>query len=137
MRQNRYRRFIGMSICFLFTLQILFVPVWADDEPTPKTDYSDAVEIEELRDKFTRHFKLTDETFIAVAYPEPVNYLRNGVWEEIDNTLQLVDDENLGTVYQNRENSYKVSFPQTLNEDNRISVEKDNYELSWHITAAK
>ena len=135
-KQNRYRKFIGMSICFLFTLQILFAPVWAYDEPAPKTDYSDAVEIVELRDQYTRHYKLEDETFIAVAYPEPVNYLKDGVWEEIDNTLQLVDDENLEPVYQNKENSYRVTFPQILNDDNQISIEKNGYEISWQIASA-
>lgn len=46
----------------------------------------------ELRDAGTKHFHLSDGTDVAVLYEQQVHYMDDaGVYQDIDNTLELVD----------------------------------------------
>lgn len=44
-------------------------------------------ELKNLRNKREKHFLQEDGTIIAKMYKEDIHYLKNGVYEEIDNTL--------------------------------------------------
>ena len=47
-------------------------------------------EITSLRTANTKHFRLSDGTYTAVSYAEPVHRQdANGAWQDIDNTLTL------------------------------------------------
>ena len=39
-----------------------------------------------LRDEYTKHFRREDGSFVAAVYSEPVHYIRNGEWRDVDNT---------------------------------------------------
>lgn len=46
-------------------------------------------EVEELREENVKHFRLSDGSFIATQYSEPVHYKdANGDWKDIDNSPQ-------------------------------------------------
>jgi len=47
-------------------------------------------EDEESREEFIKVFRRADGAREAVVYTQPIHYLRNGEWETIDNTLELV-----------------------------------------------
>ena len=41
------------------------------------------------RDKFEKHYLCSDGSYVAIVYPEQVNYYDSGEWKEVDNTLKL------------------------------------------------
>ncbi len=45
-------------------------------------------EVEELRGEDSKHFQMSDGSYLAVAYGEPVHYQdEEGAWQDIDNAL--------------------------------------------------
>ncbi|MFL0197564.1 hypothetical protein ACJDU8_18635 [Clostridium sp. WILCCON 0269] len=44
-------------------------------------------EVTEKREKNVKHFLKEDSTFEAAIYSEPVHYLSNGKWQDIDNSI--------------------------------------------------
>lgn len=42
-----------------------------------------------LREEFSKHFLLSDGSFMAISYPEAVHVRSGDGWEEIDNTVSL------------------------------------------------
>jgi hypothetical protein len=64
---------------------------------------------------------------MAVVYNDPVHYEQDGQWVEIDNTLKA----QLNGTYTNTAGVWDVSFPNQLTQNNRISIAKDGYTLSF------
>ena len=73
-------------------------------------------EIVEKRDEVTKHFAMSDGTTKALIYPQNVNYLSNGVYEEIDNTL-VEFEQNGKTYYKNKKNGFQVKIPKHFTDD--------------------
>ena len=47
-------------------------------------------EVETERDESVKHYRLSDGSFVATQYAEPVHYkAADGQWRDIDNTLTL------------------------------------------------
>lgn len=80
-----------------------------------------------------RQYETEDGSYIAASYSEPVNYLKDGQWVEIDNTLASRLESTLGEIYQNKSNSFKATFPQNYNSTGFAKIEKDNYTLTWSL----
>lgn len=81
-------------------------------------------ELKNLRKKNEKHFLQDDGTIIAKMYRENIHYLKNGVYEEIDNTLIKK-----GNKFQNKSNEFKASFHE--NDKNKLlEMEKDGHTLS-------
>ena len=94
-------------------------------------------EVIENRDEYSKHFKLETGNYIAVSYTEPVNYLKDGKWEEIDNTLTAGTDKELGDIFQNKSNSYKATFSKSVNSNRLVTMQKDQYSISWSLNTEK
>ena len=75
-------------------------------------------EIYSLRDEYTKVFRQSDGTYLALRYPVPVHYEEAGQWIEYD--MSLVSDGNGG--YEVSETDTPVNFPETLAEG-EISVD--------------
>ena len=71
-------------------------------------------ELKDKRSKDTKHFRMSDGSIKACVYPQNVHYLKNGIYEDIDNTL--IYDEEKG-VYTNKENSTRVTLPEDFTND--------------------
>jgi hypothetical protein len=96
--------------------------------------------INEVIDKWetnVRQFKNEDGSYTAVAYAEPVNYLKDGQWTEIDNTLVSITDMKLGDVYQNRSNSFKATFSRTYGPTGLVVMEKELLSISWSLSTSR
>ena len=83
-------------------------------------------EITERRTENIKEYLLSNGNTLAAVYGDSVHYQENGEWKDIDNTLIAKN----GT-YVNTAGAWDVSFPQTLNSNNRISITKDGYTLSF------
>jgi hypothetical protein len=96
--------------------------------------------INKVTDKWetnVRTYKNEDESYVATSYMEPVNYLKDGQWTEIDNTLILTSDKSVGDVYQNTRNSFKATFPKIFSQAGSVTMEKDDYSISWSLDPLK
>ena len=126
------RKRIAMLMSVLVCLQMFYAPVYAasdgaffsygvpDDESEIGSGSSPpgiVREITELRDRYVKHFELSDGRMMAAEYENPVHFEQDGEWVEIDNRLKedntsLFDDET------ENENDEQTSF-----EDTEISVQ--------------
>lgn len=69
-----------------------------------------------------KHFLKQNGVIEAQVFDEDIHFLKNGIYEEIDNTLI-----NKGDYYTNKNNAYKVTFAKTSKDDlTKISI-GDNY----------
>ena len=78
------------------------------------------IELIGKRGKREKHFLQSDGSVIAKIYNEDIHYIENGKYKEIDNTLIQK-----GNHYENKNNSYKVKFPKSLDKS-LFEIESDN-----------
>lgn len=94
-------------------------------------------EIEEKREVNVKHFLKDDMTYEAVVYPEPVHYLEDGKWKNIDNSLGEKKLANNETVIENKDNNFKVKFTKNINinsnSKNLVEISKKDFKISWGI----
>ncbi len=83
-------------------------------------------EISDKRSEYIKEFLLSNGLHMATVYAEPVHYEKDGKWEDIDNTLTLSSG-----AYKNTAGPWEVSFPQSFDSNQSISVTKDGYTLSF------
>lgn len=82
------------------------------------------IELIEKRGFREKHFLQKDGSIIAKVYDTDVHFLKNGKYEEIDNTL--VEDSNNNLV--NIRNNYKIKFRKNCKKS-LMKIERDNYYL--------
>ncbi len=138
---------LSVFLAFLIVAQILPLQVLAEsvtdaiahkefiedvlNNPTSEENTSDAeilYEVEEKRDEYTKVYKKSDGTYTAIMTEEPLHYLNDGVWEEINNSMSLN-----GNLYTNLDNLFNVEFPESIDSNENLTVEKDGYELSFSV----
>lgn len=93
-------------------------------------------EVEDRREVNTKHFLTADHTYLAAVYPSAVHYEEDGVWKEIDNTLQLQSDETGSEYYGNTASDTHVRFSKYGTEDTLASIERGGLTLSWGLTGS-
>ena len=83
-------------------------------------------ELEELRGVNEKHFRLSDGSFAALSYEEPVHYLdEDGHWQEIDNELQQD-----GLDYVAKAGKVEKRFAGAADEDFLFQMNVDGYSVS-------
>ncbi len=141
------RKGLSIFLVLLIVTQILPLQVLAENitdaiahkefiedvvnNPTSVEDDSNAeilYEVEEKRDEYTKVYKKSDGSYTAVMTEEPLHYLYNGEWEEINNSMSLN-----GNLYTNLDNLFNVELPETIDSNENLTVEKDGYELSFSV----
>ena len=83
-------------------------------------------EIKSLRGKREKHFENGDGTITAYMYDEDVHYMCDGVYRQIDNTL-----EDKGECYENKYNEFKATFSKT--NDDLVCVNSHNHYLKMYL----
>lgn len=94
-------------------------------------------ELENKREKNVKHFLKEDNTYEAILYPLPVHYQENGQWKEIDNSMVETTNEKNEKVLVNKQNNYKVQTAKQAKSDQLITIQKDQYEVSWKLKNPK
>lgn len=88
-------------------------------------------EVEDLREEDTKHFRLSDGSYIAVSYGMPVHYEDNeGNWEDIDNTIVQDSDTSM---YQLNRNDTIVSFANALTNGTVLTTSKDGKSITMSL----
>ena len=88
-------------------------------------------EVEDLREEDTKHFRLSDGSYIAVSYGMPVHYEgEDGSWEDIDNTI--VQNSDTSTYQLNRTDAV-VSFANVLTNGTVLTTSKDGKSITMSL----
>ena len=107
------------------------------DEELSSNSACIVMELEDRRDESTKQFLLSDHSVQAVIYAQPVHYLENGEWKDIDNSLQYEGkafEDAAG--YTNAANDFQVRFAEQTLQDEFISVQQGEYKLDWKYVGA-
>ena len=83
------------------------------------------IELIEKRKPREKHFLRDDGTIVARVYDNDIHYLRNGKYEEIDNTLIRKNN-----ILENKSNNYKVEFDDDFNKS-LMKISRDNYFVDF------
>lgn len=130
---------VFLSLVLLLQSVAMAVTIPPAEELTPsdmtfiETPFIEAEETAQ-RSKFEKHFRMSDGTYVAVAYADPVHEeLPDGSWEEIDNTLSLVNGR-----YETDTETFKASFAANAPGNNGlVALESEGYDLSWSVAILK
>ncbi len=87
-------------------------------------------EVEEKRDEFTKVYKKNDGSYTAMVSSEPLHFIQDGKWTDIDNTL-VNSVENGKSVFKNTNSMFDIMFPEVLSQDSEIEIKNDEYSLSF------
>ncbi len=122
MKISRWMRLLAFTLVFAMMFQMLPVQAFALDgsgsatrqeyEPEAEEPYSLTVlgEVESLREEKIKHFRLSDGSFVAVAYGMPVHYQgQDGQWQDIDNSL-LLEADTLKTANENAPTAFSKNL---------------------------
>ncbi len=85
-------------------------------------------EVEEKRDEYTKVYKKDDGSYTAIMSKEPLHYLEDGVWQEIDSSMILQ-----GGLYTNTSNNFNVELPKDIDSNESLTVENDGHSLSFSV----
>ena len=85
------------------------------------------VELIEKRKPREKHFLREDGTILAEVYDMDIHYLKDGKYEEIDNTLVRENG-----VLRNKSNDYNVEFKENF-KDSLIKMTKNNHYIDFKI----
>ncbi|HAS38485.1 MAG TPA: hypothetical protein DCS04_07820 [Ruminococcaceae bacterium] len=85
-------------------------------------------EVTDKRDENTKFFERRDGSYTAVITSEPIHYEDNGEWKEIDNTLIKTNNK-----ITNKENSFSVDFPTSIDSNSTVSVADGDSTLSFSM----
>ncbi len=101
------------------------------NNPVKNTEDSTATiigEVEEKRDEYTKVYKKDDGSYTAIMSKEPLHYLEDGVWQEIDSSMILQ-----GGLYTNTSNNFNVEFPKDIDSNESLTVENDGHSISFSV----
>lgn len=86
-------------------------------------------EVESERAEAVKHYRMSDGSFTAVQYAEPVHYeTDSGQWEEIDNTLTLN-----GAAYTSENGAVTKRFSADLSLGQLFEISYEDYRLSMGV----
>lgn len=91
----------------------------------------DQIELIDKRKPREKHFLQKDGTIRAEIYNTDIHYLKDGKYEEIDNTLVKENDS-----YVNKSNDYKVEFRKDIKKS-LMKMSKDNYYIDFKLKEKK
>ena len=135
-----------LFICCLSLSLLLSLVVstsFAEDEQgqvemgNPSEDAKRLYEIEELREKSSKTYQLSDGNYQYVGYAEDIHY------EDVDGSLKEINNAIMdrpakeGYTYSNTANAWRTYFADSLCEKNAVVIEKDNCKISFSMVDAK
>ncbi|MBQ8209583.1 MAG: RHS repeat protein, partial [Clostridia bacterium] len=141
------KKSVALILSLLLIMQILPMSVFAEEaaeaddasaeiiaeETETEEEASIIAEDEAKRDENTKHYLLSDGSYNAVVYPVPIHYQKDGEteWDEIDNTLIEVSDENENEYFIPEASPIDVKFAKYGDSDNLVRYKVNGYEISW------
>ena len=144
-----YKKVIAiiMTVVMLISMYTFVFPIFAEElndfpmneslmeQEKPEPEILD--EVIDKRDEYTKHFYMSDGTFLATEYTLPVHFkTESGDWVEYDNTLEQQGDEDTG-VYTTVLSNHPTSLAIKAAPDRTASIDDSEYPISWGYEGAK
>ena len=145
-----------MTLLTLMSICSVAMPVFAQEIVFSDDDFIDEiVETEEepyilsedltKREANVKHFLMSDGSYLAAQYDEPVHYENdNGEWIDYDNNLTKSEatetqEEIFGqsTVYKTNNENTNIVFAEKSNSNTLVLIEDKEYPISWNYQSAK
>jgi len=103
------------------------------DESAPSEDLKIIGEDTSKRTLDSKTFLMSDHSFMAMIYDENVHYYEDGVYKDIDNTLQSQEAEDSSDIsgLENKENDFKIKFAKNTSQKALVRIKDDNYAIAW------
>ena len=111
------------------------VTVSSEETETEENEEAEIVsEMEDMRTEYTKYFRMSDGSYMAAQYAQPVHYEENGEWKEYD--YSIIESEN-EFVIENSDS--EISFPEEFSEDNeaQIEVSAREYDIKFSPVVEK
>ncbi len=95
-------------------------------------------EIKEDRTEYTKYFRMSDGSYMAAQYAQPVHYKENGEWKEYDYSITKNENTNENEFLIENSDS-EMSFPEEFSEDNetQIEVSTKDYKIKFSPVVEK
>lgn len=90
-------------------------------------------EIVEKREANIKHFEQSDGSTVAVLYSEPVHYMKNGYWRDINNTL--IENEEEKTIV-NKDGLMDIAFTKDITKENLLTLADEDFIISVGIESS-
>jgi RHS repeat-associated protein len=92
-------------------------------------------ELPSERERSVKHYLKDDGTYEAVVYPNPVHFMEDGTWQDIDNRLIEADsiDKTGEKVYKNTKNEFSVELSKSASSKKTLLVAMGGYQLEWGL----
>ncbi len=136
------RKLLALTLCICMAISCIPITAYATGA-LPEVEINETAtvdqgltepyiieEIESKRDANTKHFLLSDGSYMAAQYDIPVHFKdESGVWEQYDNSLQ--EDSSLADELANKKSDTAVTLSKKAKQSKLASVNVDGYEISW------
>lgn len=145
---RRFYKFVSVLLSFLFVFQINYSGISValaasdnsfiettqslTDEYVP-TDDESYTELTDKREESTKYFLLESKRYEAVMYAEPVHYLQDGRYVDINNSLLQQRGTDGKLYYTNKANSFQAYFSTVIDGGWAAGISKDGYEMKWRL----
>ncbi|MDR3344775.1 MAG: DNRLRE domain-containing protein, partial [Oscillospiraceae bacterium] len=109
--------------------------VEAQVEDTEELPAEIVAEETSMRTENTKHFRMSDGTYQAAMYAEPVHYQdANGTWQDIDNTLieKTLDGKK---VLETTAGASKITLPESFAGGQKATLTNDGYSVAFGLSA--
>ena len=133
---KKYSKPLSIFLLITFIFSLLPIKAFAEElnkssklgtppvQAKKKTEGKILKEVVEKREKNVKTFQLDDYSFQAAIFPEAVHYLKDGKWEDIDDSMVDATDEDKNNVYENKENSYKIKIAKKASANKLVRIQK-------------
>ena len=85
------------------------------------------------RTEFSKEFVLSDGSRQMMLYPQPVHYMKDSKWQDIDDTLIQGKDSAGNSVLENTADSVSIQLPTDFAPGKPVSMVKDGYTLQFTL----
>ena len=89
-------------------------------------------EVEEERTESSKTFRMSDGSYTLAKYNSPIHYEKEGVWEDVDNSLEGSDD-----VYDTVAGRFDVKFAKKSNSQFLMKLKREDMAVSWSVVSPK
>lgn len=127
---------LSLTICLILSLVPGTISAVAVSHSSTSTTNDAMVLVEDtsLRKEFEKHFLMSDGSYQAALYNEPIHKMENGKWVEIDNSLELRNPAAGEPHYVTANGLADVSFAQNFG-NQLVTIQQEDYSVSWGLSA--
>ncbi len=111
------------------------ITVSSEETETEENEAEIVSEMEDMRTEYTKYFRMSDGSYMAAQYAQPIHYEENGEWKEYDYSITEDTNEN-EFVIENSDS--EMSFPEEFSDDEaQIEVSAREYDIKFSPVVEK